>query len=180
MASTRQAGVVPDRTGLFGRTRRLFAGAMPDQRTIFAGSLLWAMAMGLMAVAKLAWMQWYEPPRIALIASFFVAGGLVAFLPGIFIGRLLSRGRRGAGFAATFLALGIGTIALTAFFIGLQYRQYYAAWHDPFLSVHWIFQFIFTVGAAVYQFLVLGTRVYFPFGILLLAAASFWNVRGMR
>lgn len=180
MASTRQAGVAPDRTGLFGRTGRLLADAMPDWRTILVGSLLWAVAMGLMAVAKLLWMQWYEPPRVALIASFYAAGGLVAFLPGIYLGRLLSRGRRGAGFAATFLALGIGTVALTAFFIGLQYRQYYAAWHDPFLSVHWIFQFIFTVGAAVYQFLVLGTRVYFPIGILLLTAASFWNVRGMR
>ncbi len=38
MASTRQAGVAPDRTGPFGRTGRLLAGAMPDWRTIFAGS----------------------------------------------------------------------------------------------------------------------------------------------
>lgn len=169
----RQPSVVGHGTGLF-------AGALPGWRTAIAGSLLWAVAVGLMAVAKLFWMQWYEPPRVALIASFFAAGGLVAFLPGIYLGRLLSRGRRDAGFAATFLALGVGTLALTAFFIGLQYRQYYSAWHDEVFSVHWFFQFVFTVGAAAYQFLVLGTRVYFPVGLLLLAAASVWNVRGMR
>lgn len=180
MASTRQAGIAANRTGLLGRTSRALASAMPDRRTILAGSAVWAVAMGLMAVAKLAWMRWYEPERIAVIALFFAAGGLVAFLPGIYLGRLLSRGRRDAGFAATFLALGIGTIALTAFLFGLQYRQYYADWHETPLSVVWVFQFIFTVGAAVYQFLVLGTRVYFPLGFLLLVAACLWNVRGMR
>ncbi len=136
--------------------------------------------MGIVAVVELAWSGWYEPSRIVFIAFFFVAGGLVAFLPAVYVGRLLSRGRADAGFAATFLALATATVGLTGFLIGLQYREYYASWHEQALSVVWVFQFIFTVGSAIYQFLVLGLHIYFPFGLLLLFAASLWNVRAMR
>lgn len=163
-----------------GRLRAWLSDALPDLRTCILGSLCWGAAMGLVAVTKLAWMRWFEPDRLAYISLFFVLGGLIAFVPGIYLGRLLSRGRRDAGFAATFLALSTSTIGATAILVGLEYRDYYAHWHETAFSVVWVFQFIFTVASAVYQFLVLGTRIYFPVGLVLLAAASFWNVRSMR
>lgn len=159
---------------------RWLANALPDMRTAWLGSIAWALSMGLVALVELVWMRWYEPQRIAAIAALFAAGGLLAFLPAVYLGRLLSRGRRDAGFAATFLALGTGTIGLTGLLVGLEYRSYYAAWHEDAFSIVWVFQFIFTVGAAVYQFLVLGVRIYVPLGLVLLAAASLWNVRSMR
>ena len=156
------------------------SAALPDLATAACGSVVWALAMGGAALAKLIYMDWYSPERMALIAVFFAAGGFFAFFPGIYIGRLLSRGRRDAGLAATFLGLSTATIAITAFLVALEYRSYYAEWHEAAFSVVWFFQFIFTVAAAVYQFLVMGVRIYFPLGLLFIVAASLWNVRGMR
>lgn len=155
-------------------------GAVPSARDAVLGSVAWALAIGAIAATKLAWSGWYDPERIYFITFFFVLGGFLAFVPAICLGRFLSRGRRDAGFAATFLALAVGTIGATAFLFGLQYRLYYAAWHETPFSVGWIFQFVFTMGAAVYQFLALGVRAYLPLGLVALAAFSFWNVRRMR
>jgi hypothetical protein len=156
------------------------AAARPDAATAVLGSVVWALAMAAAAAAKLIYMDWYSPDRMALITAFFAAGGLLAFVPGIYVGRLLSRGRRDAGLAATFLALSTATIAITAFLVALEYRSYYAEWHEAAFTVTWVFQFIFTIAAAVYQFLVMGVRIYFPVGLLFIVAASVWNVRGMR
>ncbi len=174
------AGSLVAGRSLSARLGRLLASAWPGTWTALAGSLAWGLAMGVVAAVELAWSDWYAPDRVALIATFFAAGGLVAFLPGIYAGRLLSRGRPDAGFAATFLALATATVGMTAFLIGLQYREYYASWHEPAFSIVWVFQFIFTVASAVYQFLVLALHIYFPFGLICLFAASFWNVRAMR
>lgn len=177
---TKAAPLAAARRPLFAALGARLSDAWPGWRVAVGGSLAWALAMGIVAIVELAWSGWYEPSRIAFIALFFAAGGLVAFLPAVCFGRLLSRGRADAGFAATFLALAIATVGLTGFLIGLQYREYYAAWHEPPFTVIWVFQFIFTVGSAVYQFLVLGLRIYVPLGLLLLLAVSFWNVRAMR
>ena len=154
--------------------------SLPTLATAVLGSVAWALAMGIAALTKLIYIDWYSPERVMLIAAFFAVGGLVAFLPGIYIGRLLSRGRRDAGFAATFLALSTATIAVTAFLVALEYRSYYAEWHEAAFTVTWVFQFVFTVASAVYQFLVMGVRIYLPIGLLFIVAASIWNVRGMR
>jgi hypothetical protein len=71
-------------------------------------------------------------------------GGCLAFAPAIWIGRLLSRGRADAGFAATFLALTILTVGVTALLTALQYRQYYSTWHDHPFTIRWVFEFVFT------------------------------------
>jgi hypothetical protein len=171
----------PGNGGLPARGLRAgLAAALPDRHTFFLGSLAWAGAMSLVAATGLYRQGWFEAGQIAYIALFFGIGGLLAFAPGIFLGRLLSRGRRDAGFAATFLALATATIAATALAIGLEYRDYYSTWHEAAFTLGWTFQFVFTVASAVYQFLVLGTRLYFPLGLVALAAASLWNVRGMR
>jgi len=85
-----------------------------------------------------------------------------------------------ARFAAFFLALSIGTAAMTAFLFAMDYRWFYARWHAPFGSLIWIFQFLFTGASAVYQFAVLGFTLFLPFGLLCLIAASAYLVRHMR
>lgn len=170
----------PDDRGAATRPRHRLADALPTWRAALFGSMAWASAMAVVAAIELAWSRWYEPERIALLAAFFAAGGFFSFAPSVFVGRLLSRGRFDAGFAATFLALATATVGLTALLIGLQYREYYASWHEPALSIGWMFQFVFTIATSTYQFLVLTMHIYFPFGLACLFAASLWNVRHMR
>jgi hypothetical protein len=179
-ASERQQSATATDAGFLRRIGSSLAAALPDAATAAYGSLVWALAMGVAALTKLVYMDWYSPERMALIAGFFAAGGFIAFVPGIYLGRLLSRGRRDAGLAATFLALSTATIAITAFLVALEYRSYYAEWHEAAFTITWLFQFIFTVAAAVYQFLVMGVRIYFPLGLIFIVAASIWNVRATR
>ena len=72
------------------------------------------------------------------------------------------------------------TIGLTAFVFGLQYRIYYSAWHGPVFSWIWANQFVFTVGGAVYQFIVIGMPFYYPLGFLAVFLASLWFARHPR
>ena len=77
-------------------------------------------------------------------------------------------------FAAAFVALTVATIGATAFVFYLQFRVYYAQWHEETFSYVWFVQTFVTGAAAAYQFAVLGTRFFFPLGIVFLFAASFW------
>ncbi len=121
---------------------------------------------------------WQTAAKAREIAAVYLAGAFAAFVPALWLGRLLSAGRTGeAAFAALFLSLGIMTIGLTAAIYALDYRSYYTEWHAPAFSVTWAFQFVFTVAGALYQFAVLGLRLYLPFGLLALFAAALWFAR---
>jgi len=85
-----------------------------------------------------------------------------------------------ARFSAFFLALSLGTVAMTAFLFAMDYRWFYARWHAPFGSLVWIFQFLFTGASAVYQFAVLGLTLFLPFGLFFLIAASTYLARPGR
>lgn len=62
----------------------------------------------------------------------------------------------------------------------LQYRSYYAEWHASAFTPTWAFEFAFTMLTALYQFVVLGMRLYFPLGFAALVAASIWFARQRR
>ncbi|MCA0057672.1 hypothetical protein, partial [Mesorhizobium sp. B261B1A] len=85
-----------------------------------------------------------------------------------------------AACAAACGGLAAATIGLTAGLYALQYRSYYAAWHAPTFTLTWGLQFVFTMAVALYQFVVLGIRLYFPIGFLALFAASLWFARRRR
>ena len=46
----------------------------------------------------------------------------------------------------------------------MDYRLFYARWHAPFGTRTWVYQFTFTSASAVYQFIVMGIRLYLPLG----------------
>ncbi|MDX8451691.1 hypothetical protein RFM98_02875 [Mesorhizobium sp. VK9D] len=48
------------------------------------------------------------------------------------------------------------------------------------LGPTWAFEFAFTMLTALYQFVVLGVRLYFPPGFAALVAASIWFARQRR
>ena len=49
---------------------------------------------------------------------------------------------------------------MTAFLFAMDYRLFYSRWHAPFGTIVWAFQFVFTSASAVYQFAVLGMRLF--------------------
>ncbi|MBZ9703721.1 MULTISPECIES: hypothetical protein [unclassified Mesorhizobium] len=156
-------------------------GAIPTPGTALLGALLWAATMGASALLNLLLESWVTPDKIRTVTLLFAGGGALAFPVGLFAARLVSRGRSWeVAFAAAFVGLAAATIGLTAGLYALQYRSYYAAWHAPTFTLTWGLQFVFTMAVALYQFVVLGIRLYFPIGFLALFAASLWFARRRR
>lgn len=155
--------------------------AMPARRTALAGSLLWGAAMGASALASLLFVHWETLALVRSVVVLFAVGGALAFPLACTIARMVSRGRnRQTAFAAALVSFTTVTIGLTALIYALQYRRYYAEWHaDPF-TVTWTLQFVFTGLVALYQFAVLGIRLYIPLGMAALFAAALWFARRSR
>jgi hypothetical protein len=155
--------------------------ALPSVRPAFVGAVLWALAMSASAVVVLAADAWETPARIRAVALLFAAGGFFGLPLGLFLARLLAEGRRPeAVFSAALLAFAVATIAATALIYALHYRAYYAEWHAEAFTLAWALQFVFTALAALYQFAVLGLRLYFPLGFCALFVAAWWFARQAR
>ncbi|WP_199227119.1 hypothetical protein [Aminobacter sp. AP02] len=149
--------------------------ALPSLRLALAGSVVWGLAMGASALFVLLLDRWETPVGVRIVVLLFALGGAAAFPIGWTLARLLSLGRRGeTAFAAAFVSFATATIGLTALLYALQYRSYYAEWHEAPFTITWAFQFVFTGLVALYQFAVLGLRLYFPGGFIALFAAALW------
>lgn len=143
--------------------------------------LLWGAAMGASALLVLLLENWETPQKIRTVAALFALGGAIAFPFGLILARFLSyRRQRETAFAIALLSLAAATIAMTAGFFALQYREYYAEWHADAFTRIWFLQFAHTVAAALYQFAVLGLRLFFPLGFVALLVGSFWFARRAR
>lgn len=145
------------------------------------GALLWGGAMGASALSILVSENWETAQKIRSVAALFALSGVVAFPLGLVLARFLAhRQRREAAFAAAFLSLALATVCVTAGFFALQYRDYYSEWHADVFTRIWFLQFAHTIAAALYQFAVLGLRLFFPVGFVALLVASFWFARRAR
>jgi hypothetical protein len=119
--------------------------------------------MGASALANLLLDDWETPAKIRFVSLLYAAGGALAFPVGLFLARLVSLGRHWqVALAAAFVCLLATTIGLTGGLFALQYRSYYAQWHEPALTIAWSIQFVHTVATAFYQFIVLGIRLISP------------------
>lgn len=170
-----QATVTEQRSGLTLRMARRFLASRPGVRDILLGSPLWGVMMALSALAALYLQNGAETSRLDSILMLFFYGGVVSWPFALVLGRFCAHDRTmETRFAAFFLCLTVCTIAITAFLFAMDYRFFYTRWHGPFGSRLWAYQFAFTSAAAVYQFLVMGIRLYLPVGFAALAAASLW------
>jgi hypothetical protein len=155
--------------------------ALPPLLPTLAGMLFWGIAMGASALLMLVLENWETPQKIRTVTALFALGGAVAFPLGLILARFLSyRRRRETAFAAAFLSLALATVGVTAGLFALQYRDYYAQWHADTFTRIWFLQFAYTIAAALYQFSVLGLRLFFPLGFIALIAASLWFARRAR
>jgi hypothetical protein len=154
---------------------------LPSLPLAIGGALAWGLAMAGSALLSL-WLhgRWQNFHLETLLFVYF-AGGFAAWPIALPLARVLTRHHRlETRFAGHFAVLSLGTVAMTAFVFGVDYRAFYAQWHQPFGTPVWAFQFAFTVAGAAYQFLVMGLGLYLPVGLPLLAGASLWLSRSMR
>lgn len=144
-------------------------------REAISGALGWGAAMAISAQVSL-WLS------IAALTSHYwhlttlvFFGAACAWPLSLALFRFIAfRRPREAAFAAAFLCLTIVTIGLTSVLFAVIYRSFYAQWHgDPFTKL-WLFQLVFTLAGALYQFAVQGVRLYLPLGMLFLFAGSYW------
>jgi hypothetical protein len=177
-AISQPASLEAPRPGPIARLAAHARRSLPSLSVTLAGTTGWVLVTALNALL-VAWLRgWQTPEKFAAVGSLFAVGAALAFPLALFAARFVSWGRSAeAAFAAMFLSLSVSTLAITAFAFGLVYRAYYATWHEDFGTIVWVFQFTFTIGAAVIQFAVLGVRMLFPLGFVALFAISFWFAR---
>ncbi|MFD1326571.1 hypothetical protein [Mycoplana ramosa] len=153
----------------------------PPLTRLLAGAVGWGALMSLSAIVSLYRRNHLETLHLMELAVLFFAGGLLAWPFIVPTARLLSRyGRVETRFAACFVLLALGTIAMTAFLFAMDYRLFYAQWHHPILSRMGIRQFVGTSASGVYQFAVMGLGLYLPAGLPVLAGVSLWLAKAMR
>lgn len=161
--------------GRIQRLRHRLLATRPSARELFILAPIWGALMALSALTALYLRNGAETSHIYGILALYFRGGLFAWPIAIVISNACALGRAAeTRFAAYFLALTLCTIALTAVLFALHYRSFYARWHAPPGTRIWFYQFAFTSAGAIYQFVVMGVRLFLPVGFLCLGAASLW------
>lgn len=147
--------------------------AVPPLAAFFLGATAWGAAMGL-SVQLALWMAIAaETFRYWQLTILFFAGGLIAWPIAIFFIRFSALGRSAEiWFAASIVFLTSCTIGVTSAIFALLYRSFYVQWHGEVFSMLWFVQLVFTTASALYQFAVIGLRLYLPLGALFLLAAA--------
>ncbi|MFD2343172.1 hypothetical protein [Sinorhizobium terangae] len=152
--------------------------SLPKRQEVLIGTPAWALAMAISAWLAL-WLRGNEADfHLRDVLSLYALGGLLAWPLSLFAARFAAQGRTvETRFSAFLLCLVAGTVGTTACLFAFDYRIFYAQWHATTGTRTWLFQFLFTFLAALYQFLVLGVRLYLPLGLAALVAASLWLAR---
>lgn len=155
--------------------------AIPPYPDLFGGAALWGLMMMASAVTALFLRNRLETHHAIELAVLYFAGGLLSWPFMLPLARFFAHRRRiETRFAAFFVCLIAGTMLMTAFLFSMDYRYFYSRWHAPFGSLTWMFQFMVTGASSVYQFLVLGMRLFLPLGLVCLLATSYALARRMR
>lgn len=140
---------------------------------IIAQSFIWGLAMTFSALLSLwmsnGWQTSHLPSIIILVLFSAIAAYPLARLALYIIDRKKSFESQLAG---SFLCLSVMTIGLTSVVYALSYWSFYTQWHAETFSQVWFWQFAFTNLGALYQFAVMGLKLYLPIGIIFLSIAS--------
>jgi len=153
--------------------RDRFLAARPGWRDVVYGAIAWGSAMAISAQASL----WLSVAALTnhywSLTALAFAGAVLAWPFSLVAFRFIAfKQAREAAFAAAFLCLTFFTIGITSALFAIIFRSYYAQWHgEPFTKL-WLVQTVFTTASALYQFAVLGIRLYLPLGVGLLFMAS--------
>ena len=158
--------------------KRLERAGLSGRRVITA-ALLAGVAVGLSTAAMLGLVRgWADGAHIARIAVIYGCGmalavAMAALAVALALPHLGVRWRA----ALTGLVAVPGTLVITAGLLVLEYRSYYAQWHEPFPTRTWFWQQFYTAAGAAYQYAVMGTRYYGLLALVMIAFASWWANR---
>lgn len=170
-----------ERSGFLRRAAGHVRRALPRPTEAAAGAAIWTAIVATGAVLDVWRDGWQTPEKLAQIGTLYALGAAFGFPLGLYLARLVALGRSAeTAFASMFLGLAGSTMAMTAGFYALEYRQYYATWHADFPSITWAFQFVFTAASSLIQFIVLGIPLFFPVGFAGLFVAGLWFARQPR
>lgn len=144
---------------------------------------VFALAFAALVPVHALWLEQPLSARIVAASLIFFAGGLAGGGFAWIATALFARGRVwSARFSLALIANAVSVPPATAFLFFLQYRTYYAQWHeDPFTTV-WVWQIAFTGATALYLFAVSAVKYIFPLGLPLLFGIAAVSARctGMR
>lgn len=175
------AAGVPSTPAQASRLRQRIASARSPLPGLLLGAVAWGLLMAAAALLGLYLRFRLQTAHLQELMLLYFAGGLLAWLVAVPVGRFFAfRRSPETRFAAFFLTLTCATILATTFLFAMQYRLFYSQWHQPFGTRIWVLQFLFTSASATYQFLVLGIRLYLPLGLVFLIGASVFLARRMR
>ncbi len=161
--------------GVFGRSGRRLRAALPTRYELLLGIPVWGLLMATSAFIALLMREGGATFQLTKILGLYFAGGAIAWPLSILIGRFCALDRSvETRFAAYFLCFTILTIAATTLLFAMDYRLFFQQWHAPFGTRIWIYQFVYTSASASYQFVVMGVRLYLPFGLAVLVGVSVW------
>jgi hypothetical protein len=149
--------------------------ALPSPGVALGGAVLWGLAMGTSALFNLLLANWETPTKVRVVLLLFAAGGTLAFPTGIFASGLFSQGRSTeVASAAAFVSLLVATIGFTGGIYAIGYHPYYFELQPSAPVIAWTVQFAYETASALYQFTVLGIRLYFPIGFVALILVRLW------
>ncbi|WP_370868971.1 hypothetical protein [Ectorhizobium quercum] len=161
--------------------RARLKASLPGKTELLAGAPVWGMLMALSAAASLHLGKRLDFPTDTVLLALYFAGGALGWSAALPLARFCAAGRRpDTRLASCLFWLSVATVGITALLFALQYRSFYAQWHAPFMTRIWLNQFVFTSASAVYQFAVMGLRLYLPLGFVFLLAASAIMARRIR
>lgn len=154
--------------------KQRLAYALPSKPVALAGPVVWGAAMAVSCGIGLYLRHRGQTDHFGQIVLYYFVGAFIAFIPALTLARFLSFSKPVTSrFCAVALCLCLVTYGITALLFAVQYRIFYAQWHEPFLTRIWFFQQVFTTLGAIYQFTIIGLWLYFPVGILSLFITSF-------
>lgn len=163
------------RDGRIARWRATATDALPAPSVVVFGSAGWGAIMMISALGGIWMHNSLLMANTFAVASVFFYGGSLAFAPALWLARLWF-GHRGKArrFAGGTVIIALMSHAAAAGIFALQYRIFYAHWHESFPSVIWFFQFGFTSAGAIYAFTVGSLYYYWPFACLAFIGFGAW------
>lgn len=151
------------------------AQALPPAYASLLPWLFWTLTCGLAGLLALIYARgWGVSEQTLTVATFYGLGAALAFWPALYLARLFCPQAGYWRLFWLFVFLASGTIFFTAVLFALQFRLYFAQWHQPIFSRVWFWQQFFTAGSAVYTYFVMGLRLYLPIGVIGLVVTSWW------
>lgn len=157
------------------------ATALPSVAEALFGGVVWGTAMSASAYVGLGRVNGRIDGHLpGILVLFFIGGALALPLAAFAIRLVAMRKHVAVRLAAALTLLPIATIGMTALLFALDNARFYVGWTDLISGPFGLFEILITVAVSLAAFVVLGVRLFFPFGLLALIVGSAWLVRRVR